>query len=376
MRPGLPKLLRLVAAGTIFSLSAVPCESTGTADSSLRGLLLDVSSSAPMRIDSAKAAGSNAVVLAISESDSASTVLSASRRIRAKGLALYYWIEVGRNPAMADAHPEWMASLQGHPEWRRLFPNAPKPGEGEVVKNYPWTPILYKEAFEAHLQRIAGLLKGLPKAKGIFLNDLQGPPSACGCGHVLCRWTADYGPLTTATRLGEDAAAKFVASVKKLAPGSDVIPVWTTECEKHDGAKDGACAGVGCYEGLCWLKWTGQLMPLAQQADRIGVLALYKAFDRDKPIYGSAAGWVRQAVASFTEMPPQRKGTGVSHSRIIAVLQGWDVTPEQIKAQVERARESGAAGYVIAETRIDQRWEPRIRRLPELHATARTSRSR
>src|SRR5688572_640595 len=54
-------------------------------------------------------------------------VTAAVERVKKAGLGVYYWIEVGRNPAMADAHPQWMASLQGHPEWRRHFPKTPQP---------------------------------------------------------------------------------------------------------------------------------------------------------------------------------------------------------------------------------------------------------
>src|SRR5262249_30737272 len=76
------------------------------------------------------------------------------KRVRRAGLELDYWIEVARNPAMADAHPEWMASIQTHQEWRRQFPQfAPTPSNC-VVKVYPWVPVLYRETFDAHLRRI------------------------------------------------------------------------------------------------------------------------------------------------------------------------------------------------------------------------------
>jgi len=261
---------------------------------------------------------------------------------------------------MAESHPEWMASLQGHPEWRRFFKEIPFPKDDEVVKNYPWVPILYKEAFEAHRSRVAQLLEGKPSAQGIFLNDLQAGPSACGCGNPLCRWTADYGPIRTATLLGDDAAAQFVAAVKKIAPGSQIIPVWTTECEEHHGAPDGLCAGVGCFQGLCWKAYTAQLMPVGQEAEKIAVLLPYLDFQQDVPVYGEKAGWIKHALESFTTMPPRHGGTAIPAERLIAVLQGWNVSDEEVQAQIARAEEAGAAGYIVSLAKIEQRWEPRI----------------
>ena len=63
-------------------------------------------------------------------------------------------------------------------------------------------------------------------------------------------------------------------------------------------------------------------------------------------------------------MPPKRNGIGIPARRLIAVLQGWDVTPEQVKAQIENVGRAQAAGYVVALTKIDQSWEPRIIALP------------
>ncbi|HKQ38674.1 MAG TPA: hypothetical protein VJ063_11395, partial [Verrucomicrobiae bacterium] len=39
------------------------------------------------------------------------------QRVAKAGMDLYGWIEVGRNPKMATAHPRWMASLGSHEDW-------------------------------------------------------------------------------------------------------------------------------------------------------------------------------------------------------------------------------------------------------------------
>lgn len=301
--------------------------------------------------------GANSVVL-MATSDGGASLRAAVRRIRSARLGLYYWIEVARDEGLASTHPEWMASLQGHPEWRRHFPKVPEAGNGEVVKNYPWVPILYQEAFDAHLQRISGLLSSLPQARGVFLNDLQSAPSACGCGNSFCRWTPDYGPIHTATRLSADAAARFAKAVSALKPESRVIPVWTTECEEMD--KENLCAGVGCFAGLCWKEYTAQLMPLASNFEHVGVLLPFRDMGRDLRRYGSAGGWAKQALKSFSEIPPRWQGAAVTANRLIPILQGWNVTEAERRDQIRLSQEGGSTSYIIAVKKIDQGWEPRI----------------
>jgi len=329
----------------------------------LRGALLTAEMASSSRLSELRGQGYSAVVLALHGDSSAARAADkdAAQRVANAGLALWYWIEIGRNTQMADDHPQWMASLQGHLEWRRYFKDFAYPKAGEVVKNFPWVPILYQETFDAHLARVKELLSARPTAKGVLLNDLQGPPSACGCGNPVCRWTADYGPIKTATTLGDDVAARFVAAVEKLAGnGVVVVPVWTTECEAHDVAKDALCAGVGCFKGTCWKVYSRQLLPLAEQSQTIGALLLYKEFGQDGTAYSQPAGWVGHALRGFQSMPPANGGKAVEPQRLLAVLQGWNVSPEELRSQQAQAEAAGAAGWVVALAKIDQSWSPRI----------------
>ena len=278
-------------------------------------------------------------------------------------LQLDYFIEVARCPEMAAQHPEWMASLQGHPEWRTLFPDVAKPTARQVIKTQPWVPILYREAFDAHVARIKSLLKNKPSAKRIWLNDLQAAPSACGCGHPLCRWTADYGPIKTATPLDENAAAEFVVAIKQFSAGAEIIPIFAGECEKED--KDSVCCGVACFEGKCWKAFTRQLDAVAKTNPTIGVACFYREFDRDLPRYEKTAGWIQYTLDSFSTMPSKRDGVGVPAGRLIAVLQGWDVSSAQLEAQIERVKETKALGYLVSLCPIDQSWQPVVYDLPE-----------
>ena len=333
---------------------------SAAAEKRLKGALVSAEQTGADRLRALRAKHYNAVVLALDGANAAKE-LEAARAIGAAGFDLFYWIEVGRNPALADAHPEWMASLEvHHAEWRRLFPKLPPTKTNEVVKNYPWVPVHYQESFPVHVERVKQLLADKPTPRGVFLNDLQGPPSSCGCGHHLCRWATDYGPIEkmTATRRPKDAAAEFVAEIKKLSPDAKIIPVWVTECEEHD--KEELCAGVACFQGACWREWTAQLLPVAAEAETVGALLPYRAFQRDLPRYGPDAGWIKQALESFSVMPARYKAAGVPVQRLVAVLQGWDVTPEQVAAQVAQADAAGAAGYVVSHMKLNQDWEPRI----------------
>src|SRR5437870_6854071 len=183
-----------------------------------------------------KTDGLTGVVAVLDEQFSAKTYQSSAKAARDTGLDLYYWIEVGRNPELAEEHPEWVASLGMHADWLKRFPHAKTPGAGEVAKAFPWVSINYREAFDAHLARIDRLLRRVPPDyRGILLNDLQGGPSSCGCGNLQCRWATDYQvPATAKPREGHDAAAQFVAAVQKRAGEKMVVPIWTTECEEVD----------------------------------------------------------------------------------------------------------------------------------------------
>lgn len=332
----------------------------------LRGACIKPSDATPSRLKKLKATGTNTVVfpIATTSQPERDAVRRATNVAKQAGVAFAYWVEVARAPELADQHPDWMASLQTHDEWRRLFPESPKPRADEVTKTYPWVPILSRKPFQAQRERVLALLTELPMATIVFLNDLQGAPSACGCGNALCRWTSDYGERRTTVAIGDDAAALFVSQIAEALPESEVIPVWATECEEHDGEPDGLCAGVGCFKGICWKAYTRQLMPLASAVRRLAVLTPYKLFQRDDPRYGPVKGsWVEFAVGTFEKVPPRNGGKAISASRIIAIVQGWDVTESEIQAQHRAAARAGANGYVTLYDEIDQGWSPKLVRL-------------
>jgi hypothetical protein len=309
-----------------------------------------------------KAEGATAVVVALDE-ESKGRWRETADRVEKAGMALWAWVEVARNPALAQAHPEWMAATGGHhDDWRRRFPAAPRATGGEVVKAWPWVPIGYAPAFEAHRERLRTLLLDLPgNWVGVFLNDLQAGPSSCGCGNDQCRWALDYGTPSTSERTpGDDAAARLVAEVAARHPEKTVVPVWVTECEAVDlpGAKDGSglCGGVGCARGDCWPRYVRSWNPLVKAASGPIAVALWSDTFRRDPVR-----WMGTALPLF-QNPPQG-GTPLLPERTIAVIQAWG-TPRPAADLLKRV-EPKSRGWVLMLDSVEQSWEPRAVTIPK-----------
>ncbi len=277
-------------------------------------------------------------------------------------MVLWPWVEVARTPEFADAHPEWMAAPGGHhDDWRRRFPAVPKAQAGAVIKAWPWVPIGYEPAFNAHRERLRALLENLPGLwPGVFLNDLQAGPSSCGCGNDQCRWALDYGtPATTAETPGDDAAARVVSDLRTRFPGKMVIPVWVTECETVDlpDAKNGSglCGSVPCADRDCWPRYVRTWNPLVKAADGPIAVALWpETFRRDPD------SWIDTGLALFQK--PPRGGTPLAPEKTIAIVQAWN-KPDASVADLLSRMKRWVSGWVLALDPIDQSWEPRAVRL-------------
>jgi hypothetical protein len=309
-----------------------------------------------------KAKGATAVVVPFDE-EAKGRWREIAERVERAGMRLWLWVEVARNPAMAEAHPEWMAATGGHhDDWRKRFPGAPTAKAGEVIKAWPWVPIGYAPAFAAHRERLRTLLADVPGAwTGVFLNDLQGGPSSCGCGNDQCRWALDYGTPATAERTpGDDAAARLVAEVAAGHPEKTVVPVWVTECEEADlpGAKGGTglCGGVRCARGDCWPRYVRAWNPLVKATNGPIALALWpEAFRRDP------ARWIDSALALFRK--PAKDGTPLPTERTIAVIQTRRTPASDVGALLKRV-EAQSRGWVWMADAIEQSWEPRATAIP------------
>jgi len=304
------------------------------------------------------ASGTTHVALDLRAPLDAGAVASAAAAARASGLRVAAWIEVARDPALADARPEWMASVGLHEDWRARFPGAPPTPPGGAVKAWPWVPIGSAEAFEFHAKRVGETLAAVPGgAELVFLSGVQGGPSSCGCGNDLCRWAIDYQVPSTATRDWTDATlARFVERVEASSK-APVVAVVTTECEEADlpGREGACCVGVACYRGLCWPSWTGQIAALARKPDRrVGVLATASAFGRVPAAYPAPGGWVGEIARLFREMPPKYGAPAVPAERLVAVVDASDA------AGLAAAAAAGFGGVVVAEVPLPQSFEPRV----------------
>ena len=325
-------------------------------------VLVEAETVTPAALTQWKTEGFKAVAVVLDERTDEPAYRATARHISSAALDLYWWIEVARNAKLATAHPRWMASLGSHDDWQKNFRNLAEPKIGEVAKAYPWVPINYQEAFDAHLSRIDQLLKRVPpESKGVLLNDLQAGPSSCGCGNLQCRWAVDYHVRSTATRLeGDDVAAKFIGEISKRAAGKALIPVWTTECEDADLPADknrgrpgtGLCGSVGCSTGACPDAFTRQWSALASAHDGpIGLLALHTAFQRTQKQFGGGPGWVTNAIAYLNQTLPTNGGKSVSADRL------WVVVEETAREVAGRA---GVGAVIVARTKIDQSYEPKM----------------
>lgn len=315
--------------------------------------------------------GQRGVVVVLDERTSPAAYRQVAETVRAAKLELYYWIEVARNKELAAAHPRWMASLGTHDDWQKRYPKTPLPvKDQEVAKAYPWVPIGYGEAYDAHLARIDALTKRAAEPyRGVLLNDLQAGPASCGCGNLQCRWALDYGVPATATKLtGDDVALRFLTDVRKFTPGKTVIPIWMTECEDVDlpaklrgeGHSTGLCGSVPCAANTCPKVFAKQWAPLVADGNSaIGLLVLQKELERTGPFY-AASNWVPKAVEYLDTIPVQQGKTALPHERLWLVLQGVGASAEDQAAARTAALEANPGAILVALTRLDQSYEPRV----------------
>jgi len=214
---------------------------------------------------------------------------------------------------------------------------------------HPWVPITTREGFDAQFARVARILSALPAAAEIYLSDLQGAPSACGCGHPMCRWATDYflrderreRKIASGTPLAPDAAADFVDSVRTLARGASVIPVWLAECAEGDER----CHGVPCFEGACWPALAAQWGPVVARNPRLAVFVPSRSIGLAPPTPAE----VRHAVAALAHVERvDGEPIAVDLTRIVPVIESGTDLP----------------GAIVAWHALDQSWTPRVWRSP------------
>jgi len=282
-----------------------------------------------------------------------------------QGDGLYLWIDVGRSEALASRHPEWIAGMGSHEDWRSKFPGAPSPDATTRVGVHPWTPIWYRAVLEDRRDAIVKLLSGLPpRISGVFLCHVQGAPSACGCGNEQCRWTADYRMTGGPERIEGAPAAVLIRSLEAALPGIPWIPVWVTECEEHDQPGEGStgyCYSVGCFKGLCWKESTKELEGLLAVTKgtvtkgTVALLGTEKAFGRSLERYAKDGGWIAAAARSLEEIPKRHQRTPLPSEKLLLVVEG-----EEAARAIPPGLRSRVQGVLTVQQPIDQSWSPRL----------------
>ena len=167
----------------------------------------------------------------------------------------------------------------------------------------------------------------------------------------------------------EDAAARFVARVRELAPEKQIVPIWMTECEEADlpvdrapGRKStGLCGSVACAHGTCPRAFQKQFTTLFKShSGPLGLLTTQEACQRDVELYGTSTGWIPAAVNYLDRTPVSDDGQGVPHDQL------WLVVQAEVKGNVgelaarSEARQLCPHAIVAARVKLDQSYEPRI----------------
>jgi hypothetical protein len=367
--------VRVLLPGILLLVAALAAAQAPVADipqfkaTPLQIVLVEAEMVTPATVSQWKKDRFQAVAVILNERIDKAAYLETGRRISEGGLDLYCWIEVARNAALAANHPRWMASLGSHEDWQKNFPKSPAPENGQVAKAFPWVPIGYREAFDAHLTRIEQLLQRAPPGwRGLLLNDLQAGPSSCGCGNLQCRWALDYHVASTATKLeGPDVAARFVAQVRQRVAGKAVVPVWTTECAEVDlpvkkslgRPSTGLCGTVSCATGTCPTAFSHQWSALTSKDDGpIGLLALHTTLQRTQKEFGGGPGWLTNAMAYLDQTLPAHGGKSIPSHRLWLVVEGF--RPDEEANARQLATKAGVGAVIVARTRIDQSYQPRM----------------
>jgi hypothetical protein len=254
-------------------------------------------------------------------------------------------------------HHEW---LEAFPEWN---------GSYKALVS-PWLCVNNVEAFAYALERVTRLVDSSPPLEGLFLNDIQGAPVGCGCGNVLCRsWDNSPGEKIAPTPYKDPdtffSKRFWEACVERLQEKglsrANVVPILCGECEigiSMNGVESpdeqlGTCRGIPCSRPCALVYWPKMVRAFAEAeggAQWKGLLTPYKLFGRDVPLYGDTAAWVGASIAHYREVEPT--------ANLIAVVQGWDVEPEEVTAQFEQALGQGAGGVLVLDEPLDQSWTP------------------
>src|SRR5439155_3508253 len=90
----------------------------------------------------------------------------------------------------------------------------------------------------------------------------------------------------------------------------------------------------------------------------IALLGLNRALQRTKPEFGGGPTWLTNALAYLEKTVPANGGKTIPRERLWMVVEG-DSPAEEASAR-KIAAESGVGAVIVARTKIDQSYEPRM----------------
>jgi hypothetical protein len=149
----------------------------------------------------------------------------------------------------------------------------------------------------------------------------------------------------------------FLDALNAKLPRMRITPIICPECEQgvvmgpaaNPDAQTRYCASINCSDPCGGFYYPGLVRALGGLAS-VGLLCTYKALRRDVPIYGAEAAWVAANI--------DRYGEHGAVSRLVPVLQGWDVSEDEIKAQLSFVSERNVRGYILSLLPLENSFQP------------------
>jgi hypothetical protein len=89
-------------------------------------------------------------------------------------------------------------------------------------------------------------------------------------------------------------------------------------------------------------------------------LALHRELERTSELFGASGAWAGQVVEYLNTVPPRHDAPAPDRDRLWIVVQGYGVPETETKTAIAAAVNRQPAALLVAESRIDQSYEPRI----------------
>ena len=251
-------------------------------------------------IELAWTTGAKAIAWDLREECAAAVEEATSARLRSEG-----WYSAARDPEACAEHPEWMHMPQ-HDRWQ-----AGRFADSLVA---PYICLNNRDAADHARAGIVAALRENSWCSKLWLADVQGPPSGCGCGNLCCRsWDNSPGeklvPASPADLPDQFWPELFFEEVINhiwdLERAIQVCPILCPECEwgfalggvdSPDGPQGTNLCG-GIRHDATSLDYWPELLERFRRlggslfVPQVGLLLLCEALRKNHPVYGAPRNW-------------------------------------------------------------------------------------